>query len=317
MKKIITMTLILSMAVSALAGCSGGSKSSDNGTGTTPTASTTQEATVTEAAPSDSYTGSAPITTESGKSLKILAQTSNYTNVDIANAEIVKKVRTNNPKCLIIQVMTDPTCLGVLKSPGTNEIDIFVAEGQSFGISPSFGGPGLGIFTTKQKYLRKIPGRLVGKTKELRGDKEGFILTLQAREQHIRREKASSNICTNQALCALSALIYLLSLGEVGLREVAKQNIQKADHVKKRLADIPGYEILNTKPSYNEFLVKCPDVELLRKECHKLNLLPPLPLSHYYPDKTNIALVCVTELNTKKSIDQFIEAALNASMKGR
>jgi len=142
--------------------------------------------------------------------------------------EIVKKVRTNNPKCLIIQVMTDPTCLGVLKSPGTNEIDIFIAEGQSFGISPSFGGPGLGIFTTKQKYLRKIPGRLVGKTKELHGDKEGFILTLQAREQHIRREKASSNICTNQALCALSALIYLLSLGEVGLREVAKQNIQKA-----------------------------------------------------------------------------------------
>ena len=140
----------------------------------------------------------------------------------------------------MIQAMTDPTCLGILIPPGLTDIDIFVAEGQSFGIIPSFGGPGLGIFTAKQKYLRKMPGRLVGKTKEINGDGIGFILTLQAREQHIRREKASSNICTNQALCSLSALVYLLSLGKTGLKEIALQNFQKAHFVKKKLRLIPG-----------------------------------------------------------------------------
>jgi glycine dehydrogenase subunit 1 len=145
--------------------------------------------------------------------------------------KLAKIVKDKIPDCLMIQAMTDPTCLGILIPPGLTDIDIFVAEGQSFGINPSFGGPGLGIFTAKQKYLRKMPGRLVGKTKEINGDGMGFLLTLQAREQHIRREKASSNICTNQALCSLSALIYLLSLGKTGLKEIALQNIQKTHYV--------------------------------------------------------------------------------------
>ncbi|MCJ7648833.1 MAG: glycine dehydrogenase, partial [Candidatus Lokiarchaeota archaeon] len=199
--------------------------------------------------------------------------------------------------------------LGVLQPPGLTDIDIFVAEGQPFGITPSFGGPGLGIFTTKQKYLRKIPGRLVGKTKELNGGREGFILTLQAREQHIRREKASSNICTNQALCALSALIYLLSVGSYGLREIATQNIQKAHYLKEKLALISGYEILNKKPTYNEFLLKCPDIDELIKECKIGNILPPLRISYYYPNMNNVLLVCVTETNSKESLDKFLEIA--------
>ena len=220
-----------------------------------------------------------------------------------------KNVKEKYPNCLLIQCMTDPTCLGLLKPPGKTDVDIFVAEGQSFGITPSFGGPGLGIFTAKKKFLRKIPGRLVGKTKEINGNREGFMLTLQAREQHIRREKASSNICTNQALCSLSALIYLVSLGKTGLREIANQNFQKAHYVKKALASIPGYKILNKKPTYNEFIVKCPNINGLIRECKKLNILPPLQVSTYYPELSDVVLVCVTELNSNISIEKFIKAA--------
>jgi len=243
----------------------------------------------------------------------ILFQSPNFFG-DIEDiSKITKIVRDNCPNCLIIQVMTDPTCLGILKPPGVTDIDIFVAEGQSFGISPSFGGPGLGIFTAKQKYLRKMPGRLIGKTKEINGQKEGFILTLQAREQHIRREKASSNICTNQALCSLAALSYLLAVGRTGLKEVAFQNFQKAHFAKKELSKLPGYEILNKKPTYNEFLVKCPNINALIKQCKQRNLQPPLNISRYYPEMKNIALVCVTEMNSKDSIDTFIETARSVS----
>ncbi|MFX0103861.1 MAG: aminomethyl-transferring glycine dehydrogenase subunit GcvPA [Candidatus Hodarchaeota archaeon] len=228
-------------------------------------------------------------------------------------SKIADIVRDNYPNCLIIQVMTDPTCLGILKPPGETDVDIFVAEGQSFGISPSFGGPGLGIFTAKQKYLRKMPGRLIGKTKEINGQKKGFILTLQAREQHIRREKASSNICTNQALCSLAALVYLLAMGRTGLKEVAFQNFQKAHFLKRELNKLPGYEILNKKATYNEFLVKCPNIKALIKQCKQRNLQPPLNMTYYYPEMNNIALVCVTEMNSKDSIDTFIEAARTVS----
>ena len=186
----------------------------------------------------------------------VLFQSPNFFG-DIEDVLILaKKIKEKSPNCLIIQCMTDPTCLGVLKPPGETEIDIFVAEGQSFGINPSFGGPGLGIFTARKKFLRKIPGRLVGKTKEIEGDRKGFLLTLQAREQHIRREKASSNICTNQALCSLSTLVYLVSLGKTGLREIATQNIQKAHYVKEKINKIPGYVVLNKKPTYNEFIIE-------------------------------------------------------------
>jgi len=232
---------------------------------------------------------------------------------------LAKKIKENASNCLVIQCMTDPTCLGVLKPPGETEVDIFVAEGQSFGISPSFGGPGLGIFAARKKFLRKIPGRLVGKTKEIDGKREGFLLTLQAREQHIRREKASSNICTNQALCSLSALVYLVSLGKTGLREIASQNFQKAHYLKNKINIIPGYKILNTKPTYNEFIVKCPNIDALIQECKKLNLLPPLPLSKYYPEMKDVALVCVTESNSQESIEKFIKAleVANNNKEGR
>ena len=239
----------------------------------------------------------------------VLIQSPNFFG-DIEDiSKLTQNVREMAPNCLIVQAMTDPTCLGVLKPPGLTDIDIFIAEGQSFGISPSFGGPGLGIFTAKQKYLRKMPGRLIGKTKEINGDQEGYILTLQAREQHIRREKASSNICTNQALCSLAALTYLLALGRTGLKEVASQNIQKAHYLKTQLKKLPGYEILNKKPTYNEFLIECPNIEHLIEACKKRDLLPPLIISKYYPEMQNVALVCVTEMNSIESIEAFIDAA--------
>lgn len=242
----------------------------------------------------------------------VLIQSPNFFG-DIEDiSKLTKNVKERSQNCLVVQVMTDPTCLGVLKPPGSTDVDIFIAEGQSFGISPSFGGPGLGIFTAKKKYLRKMPGRLIGKTKEINGDREGYILTLQAREQHIRREKASSNICTNQALCSLAALTYILALGRTGLKEIASQNIQKAHYLKMQLEKIPGYEILNKKPTYNEFLVKCPNINSLILKCKKRNLLPPLKISKFFPEMKNIALVCVTEINSSESIDAFINAAKSA-----
>jgi len=230
--------------------------------------------------------------------------------------EIVKNIREQSSKCLIVQSMTDPTCLGLLKSPGECDVDIFVAEGQSFGISPSFGGPGLGIFAVKEKYFRKIPGRLVGKTMEINGDQEGFILTLQAREQHIRREKAISNICTNQALCSFSALLYLVAIGKSGLADVANQNFQKAHHVKNELASIEGFQVLNKGPTYNEFLIKCPNIDTFISECKKKDLLPPLKISKYFPEMKDVALVCVTEMNSLRSIEKLTEAAKDSIKKG-
>ncbi|MFX1339117.1 MAG: aminomethyl-transferring glycine dehydrogenase subunit GcvPA [Promethearchaeota archaeon] len=239
----------------------------------------------------------------------VLFQSPNFFG-DIENVpSLVEKIRSIVHQCLIIQVMTDLTCLGILKPPGELDIDIFVAEGQSLGIAPSFGGPGLGIFTAKDLFLRKVPGRLIGKTKEINGEKEGFILTLQAREQHIRREKAISNICTNQSLCSLAALIYLISLGKTGLREIAEQNFQKANYVKHKLGNLEGFEILNQKPTYNEFLVKCPNIDEFRTLCKEANLLPPLKLSKYFADMKDVALVCVTEMNKKSDIEAFLNAA--------
>ncbi len=240
----------------------------------------------------------------------ILFQSPNFFGEIEDVPSLVKKIRKIMPKCLIIQVMTDLTCLGILKPPGELDIDIFVAEGQSLGIAPSFGGPGLGIFTAKELFLRKVPGRLIGKTKEINGEKEGFILTLQAREQHIRREKAISNICTNQSLCSLAALIYLVSLGKTGLREIATQNFQKANYVKQKLGEIEGFEVLNQKPTYNEFLVRCPNINKFRTLCKKENLLPPLKLTKYFPDMKDVALICVTEMNKKSDIEAFLNAAL-------
>jgi glycine dehydrogenase subunit 1 len=245
----------------------------------------------------------------------ILFQSPNFFGEILDVKEIVSKVRTTTPDALIVQTMSDITCLGVIQPPGELDIDVFVAEGQPLGIAPSFGGPGLGIFTAKQKLVRKIPGRLIGKTKELTGDREGFVLTLQAREQHIRREKAFSNICSNQALCMLASLVYMVSLGKAGLYEVASQNFRKAAYLKQQLKAIPGLKLLSSEPSYNEFVLKVPDAEVFIKKCEKVELLPPLHLVRFFPEKKNEFLVCVTESNTKEQLENFIKVAKEVATK--
>lgn len=245
----------------------------------------------------------------------VLFQSPNFFGelLDIKN--IVSIIRTKAPEALVIQTVSDITCLGVIQPPGEMDIDVFVAEGQPLGIAPSFGGPGLGIFTAKQKLVRKIPGRLIGKTKELSGEREGFVLTLQAREQHIRREKAFSNICSNQALCMLASLVYMVSLGKTGLHEIASQNFRKAAYLKQQLKTIPGIKILSKELGYNEFIMKVPDADAFIKKCEKAELLPPLHLSRFYPDRKNELLVCVTESNTKEQLENFVKAAKEVATK--
>ncbi len=210
---------------------------------------------------------------------------------------------------LLIVVVTEAISFGLLKSPGECGADIVVAEGQSFGIPMSFGGPHLGLFSCKEKYVRNMPGRLVGIAYDKNG-KRGFVLTLATREQHIRREKATSNICTNQGLIALAATIYMEAMGKKGLQEVAMQNAQKTAYAAKEIAKIEGFSIPFSAPKFNEFVVRAPKNagEILEKIRTAENIVGGLALSKYYADNPNDFLVCVTETNTKAQIDNLVSA---------
>ncbi len=209
---------------------------------------------------------------------------------------------------LVVQVVTEALSLPLLKTPGESDVDIVVAEGQSFGIPLSCGGPYVGLFATKEKYIRSMPGRLCGVAYDKNGNR-GFVLTLSTREQHIRREKATSNICTNQGLIALAATIYLETMGKKGLQEAAVQNAQKAAYAKKKIAEISGFSIPFSSPTFNEFTVRAPKNanEILEKLRVEKNIIGGLPLSWHYNDYKNDFLVCVTETNTKEQIDNLVE----------
>lgn len=209
---------------------------------------------------------------------------------------------------LLIVVVTEAISLGLLKTPGECGADIVVGEGQSWGVPMSFGGPHVGFFACKEKYVRQMPGRLAGIAYDKNG-KRGFVLTLATREQHIRREKATSNICTNQGLIALAATIYMETMGKKGLQEVAVQNAQKANYAKKEIAKLDGFEISFSTPTFNEFVVKAPKnaEELLAKLLDEKGIIGGLPLSKYYQNRDNEFLVCVTETNSKEQIDSLVE----------
>jgi glycine dehydrogenase subunit 1 len=198
----------------------------------------------------------------------------------------------------------DPLLLGLMEAPGKLGIDIVVGEGQSLGLPLSFGGPYLGFLATKDKYVRRMPGRIVGVAQDRRGN-EGFVLTLQAREQHIRREKASSNICSNQALCALAATIYLSTLGKKGIKEVAEQSLKKAHYAKTILSQIPGVEIaFPAAKTFKEFVVKTQEsLETINQRLLNAGIIGGLDLGKFYPELNNHMLVCVTEVRTKAEID--------------
>ncbi len=209
---------------------------------------------------------------------------------------------------LLVVVVTEAISLGLLKSPGACGADIVVAEGQSFGIPLSFGGPHCGLFATKDKYVRQIPGRLVGEAYDQKGNR-GFVLTLATREQHIRREKATSNICTNQGLFALVATIYMETMGKRGLQEVATQNAQKAAYAKRKLSEIEGVTVPFSAPSFNEFVIRTPKNadEILNRLLEEKGIVGGLALSKYYTDKPNDILVCATETNSRAQIDALVE----------
>jgi glycine dehydrogenase subunit 1 len=213
---------------------------------------------------------------------------------------------------LLIVVVTEAISFGLLKTPGECGADIVVGEGQSWGVPMSFGGPHVGLFATKDKYVRNMPGRLAGIAYDKNGNR-GFVLTLATREQHIRREKATSNICTNQGLIALAATIYLETMGKKGLQEVAEQNLQKANYAKKKIAELDGFEIAFSTPTFNEFVVRCPKnaEETLAKLLKDNGIIGGLALSKYYQNRDNEFLVCVTETNTKAQIDSLVEGLKN------
>jgi glycine dehydrogenase subunit 1 len=206
---------------------------------------------------------------------------------------------------LLIVAVTEPLSLAIVKPP--SDADIVCGEAQSFGVPVAFGGPYLGFLTTREKFLRQMPGRLVGQTADTEG-RRGFVLTLATREQHIRREKATSNICTNQSLCALAATIYLSLMGKVGLRQLAEQNLAKAHYAARQLRGIPGVETPFSGPPFNEFVVKVPgDAERLLEDLRGEKIIGGLHLGEFYPELANHLLLCFTELVSRAAIDRLVE----------
>ena len=217
-------------------------------------------------------------------------------------------------KGALLSVATDPIALGLLKPPGEYDADIVTAEGQVLGNSLSFGGPYLGIFAFRMKYVRKSSGRLVGETIDAEG-KRGYVLTLSTREQHIRREKATSNICSNQALNALAAAAYLAAMGKHGLRKVAELTWHKAHYAAQQIAQLDGYEVLDQRPFFKEFVVKCPRPveEINRYLLEEYGIIGGYDLSQDYPSLGNAMLLCVTEMNVREEIDDLVTALSEAN----
>ena len=202
----------------------------------------------------------------------------------------------------------DPISLGLLKPPAQYGADIVTGEGHSLGNNLNFGGPYLGIFATTNKLIRRMPGRVVGQTVDTEG-KRGFVLTLSTREQHIRREKATSNICTNQGLIALGAAIYLAAMGKQGLRKVAELCYHKAHYAAAEIDQLDGYEVINRRPFFKEFVVRCPKpAGEIARQLNEQKILPGYELSRSYPERTHELLVCVTEMNSATQIDQLVNA---------
>ena len=206
----------------------------------------------------------------------------------------------------LLVMAVNPVSLGLLKSPGELGADIVVGEGQPFGNPLNFGGPYLGFLACREKYVRRMPGRIVGATKDKNG-KKGYVLTLQAREQHIRREKAASNICSNEALCALAFTIHLSGLGKRGLKEMARLNLQKAHYGAEEIGKLPGMSLAFQGPFFHEFVIK---TEVSPRKINEAllshKIIGGLELSRFYPELDQHLLFCVTETKTKEDIDRLV-----------
>ena len=216
--------------------------------------------------------------------------------------------RVHAHKALLV-VACDPISLGMLKPPGDYDADIALGEGQPLGNPISYGGPYVGFFACKKRYVRRMAGRLVGQTVDAEG-KRGFVLTLATREQHIRRERATSNICTNQALNALAAAVYLAAMGKSGLAQVARLCYHKAHYAGKAIALLDGYDVDLTVPFFKEFIVRCPMPvsEMNHLLYDYYGILGGYDLGQVYSELEHHMLICVTEMNTKDQIDLLVEA---------
>jgi glycine dehydrogenase subunit 1 len=244
-----------------------------------------------------------------GKTAALVVQTPNFYGCleDIAAA-----ARIAHEAGALLLVVADPVNLGVLEAPGRLGADIVVGEGQGLGVSMSFGGPNLGVFATRNDLVRRMPGRLVGVTVDRDGER-GFVLTLQTREQHIRRGKATSNICTNVALCALMATIYLATLGKQGLVRVGELSMAKAHYAAERLAAVPGVSLRFGAPFFKEFVVKLPkSPERVVTRLLRERLLAGVPLKGFDRKLGDCLLVAVTERRTRAEIDRLAEALAKA-----
>lgn len=232
----------------------------------------------------------------------VVQQPNAYGNLEVV--EEIEKIAHSKGSLLIMVV--DPISLGIIKSPGEYNADIVVGEGQPLGIPLSFGGPFLGLFATKQELIRKIPGRLSGMTVDADG-KRAFVLTLQTREQQIKRERATSNICTNQGLMMLAATVFLSVMGKQGIKELAEICFRKAHFLAEQIKNIPGYKLFNDKPFFREFLVIPPvSVELIIEEGKKRKILPGVDTGKFADMKLGL-LVSVTEKRSEEEMLQLVE----------
>jgi glycine dehydrogenase subunit 1 len=209
----------------------------------------------------------------------------------------------------LLVVVADPISLGLLKPPGSFGADVVVGDGQGMGAGLNFGGPYLGFFATRIKYVRKMAGRLVGQTVDAEGER-GFVLTLSTREQHIRRERATSNICTNQGLMVLAAAVYMATLGRCGMRQVAELCYHRAHYAADRIDELAGYAVLRDKPFFKEFVLRCPRPvkEINDHLLDERGIIGGYDLGRDYPPLENHMLLCVTEMNPREEIDELVEA---------
>lgn len=214
---------------------------------------------------------------------------------------------THQAGALLVTATTEAVALGLLKSPGEVGADIAVAEGQSFGIPVSYGGPGVGLFACRERFVRSMPGRLVGETVDHEG-RRGFVLTLATREQHIRRERATSNICTNQGLVALAATVFLCLLGKQGLRALAERNVAKSHHARDLLLQGGAAYQQFSAPFFNEFVVKINNARAVWQRLKAHNLIAGIVLEDWYPELKDCLLLCVTETHTRNEIEQLAAA---------
>ena len=235
----------------------------------------------------------------------IILQNPNFFGAVDDQTDIVKKAHEHG--ALIISSVY-PVSLGMIKTPAEMGIDIVTGEGQSLGIPLSFGGPYLGFMATRQEYVRHMPGRICGETRDVH-DRRSYVLTFQTREQHIRRDKANSNICSNQSLCAVRSLIYMSLLGDKGIRRLAALCRDKSEFAKRRLAEIDGVNVMQSAPTFNEFTVQLPvnANEVIGKMIER-GIAAGFPLGRYYPDMSDYLLVAVTEKRTKHDIIRFADA---------